>query len=428
MITSLRLVNFKNFADETLRVGPFTLLVGTNASGKSNIRDAFRFLHGIGRRYTLAEIMGGKYGGVGQLEWAGIRGAPSEVTRLERIYVNDWYDWSTFTIQLELSWMDERGFYLIKVGHHPVSGFIVLEESLRADSGIIYRTKETGDSSNYSLLVGSKGDELPGLSRVKPALTQLSEHLLRGQPILSKADHELVELFCFRALVAMLSIRFLEPSADRMKAPSFPGATILGDFGENLATVLQAICSDSARRDVLTAWLRELTPMDVRDFQFPSDPNGWVYLRILEGNGRKISVTSASDGTLRFLVMLAALLGTDPAGLYFFEEIDNGIHPARLSLLIDLLERQTAKDQIQVVATTHSPGLLDMVSDATFENTSVVYRDENSADAIIRPVAGLPRVRELRKSQGLGRLHAAGWMENMLAFAEANNDDGEDSQ
>ena len=49
MISSLRLVNFKNFADETLKVGPFTVIVGANASGKSNIRDAFRFLHGIGR-------------------------------------------------------------------------------------------------------------------------------------------------------------------------------------------------------------------------------------------------------------------------------------------------------------------------------------------------------------------------------------------
>ena len=73
MITSIRLVNFKNFADETLRVGPFTVLVGANASGKSNIRDAFRFLHGIGRGYTLADIIGGKHGGGGQIEWSGVR-------------------------------------------------------------------------------------------------------------------------------------------------------------------------------------------------------------------------------------------------------------------------------------------------------------------------------------------------------------------
>ena len=81
MITSIRLVNFKNFADETLRVGPFTVIVGANASGKSNIRDAFRFLHGIGRGYTLAEIIGGKYGPGGQLEWAPIRGAADEIIR-----------------------------------------------------------------------------------------------------------------------------------------------------------------------------------------------------------------------------------------------------------------------------------------------------------------------------------------------------------
>ena len=62
MISSFKLINFKNFANEQLRVGPFTVIVGANASGKSNIRDAFRILHGIGRGYTLSEIIGGKYG------------------------------------------------------------------------------------------------------------------------------------------------------------------------------------------------------------------------------------------------------------------------------------------------------------------------------------------------------------------------------
>ena len=60
MISSLRLINFKNFADETLKVGPFTVIVGANASGKSNIRDAFRILNGIGRGFSLAEIMDGR--------------------------------------------------------------------------------------------------------------------------------------------------------------------------------------------------------------------------------------------------------------------------------------------------------------------------------------------------------------------------------
>ena len=77
MITSIRLVNFKNFADETLRVGPFTVIVGANASGKSNIRDAFRFLCGIGDGFTLAEIIGGK----SRSNWEPIRGAANEIIR-----------------------------------------------------------------------------------------------------------------------------------------------------------------------------------------------------------------------------------------------------------------------------------------------------------------------------------------------------------
>ena len=81
MLTALRLQNFKNFTDETLRMGRFTIIVGTNASGKSNIRDALRFLHGVGRGYTLADILGGKYGAGGQVEWEQIGGAPAEVLR-----------------------------------------------------------------------------------------------------------------------------------------------------------------------------------------------------------------------------------------------------------------------------------------------------------------------------------------------------------
>ena len=123
--------------------------------------------------------------------------------------------------------------------------------------------------------------------------------------------------------------------------------------------------------------------------------------------------------------MLAALLGTNPTGLYFLEEIDNGIHPARLSLLIDLLERLTAKGNIQVVATTHSPALLDLINDGTFKNTSVVCRLEDTNDAIIRPLDSLPNVQELRKSQGLSRLHTSHWMEDILNLQTWRNQDDE---
>ena len=84
MITLPHLTDFKNFADETLHLGPFTIIVGANASGKSNLGDAFRYLHGTGRGCILSEIFGGRYGAGGQVERPPIRGQASEQVRFGR--------------------------------------------------------------------------------------------------------------------------------------------------------------------------------------------------------------------------------------------------------------------------------------------------------------------------------------------------------
>ena len=120
--------------------------------------------------------------------------------------------------------------------------------------------------------------------------------------------------------------------------------------------------------------------------------------------------------------MLTALLGTNPSGIYFFEELDNGIHPNRLWLLLELIEKQTAQNGLQVITTTHSPDMLALINDRTFENTSVTCRLEDTDDAVIRSVASLPNAQKLRRSQGLGRLHTSGWLEDMLNLARAQDE------
>ena len=416
MITSLRLVNFKNFADETLRVGPFTIIVGANASGKSNVRDAFRFLHGIGRGYTLAEIMGGKYGAGGQLEWAGIRGAMNEVIRFGEDEFSLTVGIDDLSYRIETSEDDARsGIFRVTderltanvktvFGSHPIEGTI---RAQGYDTHVV-----TGDPKP-----GAKRKAAASVRGDQPALTQLQEH----RRVVKTAKD------CASEMIDVLAgVRFLDLAPARMREPTFPGATTLGDSGENLATTLEAICGDCSLHETLSRWLRELTPMDVAGLAFQRDPSGRVSLNVREGNGETVSAYSASDGTLRLLAMLAALINPSPAGLYFFEEIDNGIHPSRLHLLIDLIEKQTARNGTQVITTTHSPAVLDLINDTTFRNTSVVYRDEDSADAVIRPVAELPNATKLRKSQGLGRLHAGGWMETALSFAEGYSEEDDE--
>ncbi len=413
MITSIRLVNFKNFADETLRVGPFTVIVGANASGKSNIRDAFRFLCGIGRGYTLAEIIGGKYGPGGQRRWEPIRGAVNEIIRFGQ---------ETFSIEVEIVWGDggaysEKAQYMIEVGldKRKPDEFQIKKEKLIVESETIYIAHSSGENLRVRGAWDKEQEEIL-LESNRGVLRQLVEHL-QVKAVSKKEPVRLISMIGW--INSILSdIHFPELSPDRMREPSLPGADVLGDFGENLPTILEKICTDPKRQEILISWVHELTPMDVQGFEFPRDPSGRIHLMICEANGRKVSAYSASDGTLRFLAMLAALLGENPMGLYFFEEIDTGIHPARLHLLMDLIEGQTAKQGIQVITTTQAPTLLTVLNDQTFESTSIVCRLEDSSDAIIRPVGDLPNVRELRQDQGLGWLHESGWMENALYFTE----------
>ena len=388
MITSLRLKNFKNFADETLKLGPFTVIVGANASGKSNIRDAFRFLHGIGRGYTLAEIMGGKMGAGGYIEWDGIRGAPNEVVRWEQWNADGWGE---FYASAELELNGKRITYAVTAGINPDAqdGFRMMSERMSAGREWILG----------SIVSESEWGLIP---EARPALTRPIGWNPPGDDLRS------------RLCSAIRSMRFLDLSPERMRDPSIPGATTLGDAGQNLPTVLESICADADRKQTLLSWFEELTPMDVAGFEFPRDPSGRVHLQIVERNGRKVSAYSASDGTLRFLGILAALLNDDTGGLYFFEEIDNGIHPNRLWLLLDLIERQTAKGNIQVITTTHNPALLAWMNDETFEHTSVVYRDQYWSDSVIRPIAGLYDLRELRKSKGIEWLLTSGWLESAM--------------
>ena len=176
MITSIRLVNFKNFADETLRVGPFTVIVGANASGKSNIRDAFRFLHGIGRGYTLAEILGGKHGGGGQVEWRPIRGAANEIIRFGQLL---------FSLEVGVNLNGIELHYSIEISSLPdkdnpqrIDKFWVSREQLTSDATSGFHSYGSGERPEIEKSLEPYIDPHPD----KPNLTQLLSQKVEFPP------------------------------------------------------------------------------------------------------------------------------------------------------------------------------------------------------------------------------------------------------
>ena len=411
MITSVRLEGFKNFRDATLHLGPLTVIVGTNASGKSNIRDAFRFLHGMGRGYSLAEIIGEKYVEGGVLQWKGIRGGIREVA---------FHGESSFQVTTLMSRdSHETAKHWIDVGvRSRKTGPVVNGESLQVGDDVAFETRFSGSSPGIgSLPVWMKKNNVDDheyfLAQSLFISTRTVLEQFRASMFSNRSDY----VRCREFIESLESMRFLDLSPDAMKVPSVPGQVILGDRGENLSSVLQAICNDDDTKRAMIEWVRQLTPLDVSDFDFVPDQTGRVLLTLIESTGRRTSAYSASDGTLRFLAIIAALMGPDSAKFYFLEEIDNGIHPTRLSLLLQLIEQQTKHCGIQVVTTTHSPLMLAMLSPEARQHASLVYRLEGSTEAKITRIVDIPGANAVLETQNIGRLHESGWLENAVQFA-----------
>lgn len=420
MLIGIKLINFKNFQDTTIILGPVTLLVGTNAAGKSNIRDACRFLHGISRGYSIAEILGEKYIEGGVLQWRGIRGGTKEITFAGR---------SSFELEVIFTIKDKIEERILaywiqveadRIGNPPR----VIGESLteligindRNQSQLIFDShpKENSlpqhDPLYLNVRVQKKGSsQYPTFSfwNQSPIIGQLIEH-----SDVSPSVRETARL----AIKAFTSMRFLDLTPEAMRMPSLPGQTILGDRGENLSSVLQAICQNPQRKQALLQWVQKLTPMDAKDFEFPSDFTGKVLLTLVEENGQRISAYSASDGTLRFLGIIAALLGTEAARFYFLEELENGIHPTRLHLILQLMEQKVAEGRIQIIATTHSPQLLKSLSPKSLEYASLLYRIPNRTYAKVKRIIDIPEAQRIIQEQDLANLHESGWLEDMVYF------------
>jgi predicted ATPase len=424
MIDSVRLQQFKNFRDATLMLGPLTVIVGTNASGKSNLRDAFRFVHGMSRGYSLAETVGAKYVESGVLQWKGIRGGMREAAT---------YGTSSFAIGTALLMPEDAEH----TGWETQSAWEAAH-SIRVDCG----DEQAGPRAIQESFEGlgrvfydSHGwDDPPAQEESEYLFVRLSRdeqnrkhgkrlRFLSSSPVLSQLPHKKEAFARYRKPAAcfleeLQSMRFLDLSPEAMKIPSIPGQIVLGDRGENLSSILQAICADSSKKQALSEWLRQLTPLDVSDFEFVGDQTGKILLSLVESNGQRTSAYSASDGTLRFLAIIAALMGPDRVKFYFLEEIDNGIHPTRLALLLQLIEQHTRRGDVQIVTTTHSPQLLGMLSPESRQHAILVYRLQNETEARIQRIVDIPGALDVLATENWSRLHESGWLENVASFAQ----------
>ena len=121
--------------------------------------------------------------------------------------------------------------------------------------------------------------------------------------------------------------------------------------------------------------------------------SGNVALNLMQGQ-TLIPADVLSEGTLRILGLLALGGAKEPPGLLCFEEPENGIHPDRLDLVASLL-KTLADGGTQVIVTTHSPTLLDLLP----EKSLYMFQIDN-VNTVVDPFSNWKtRRRKLRSSK-----------------------------
>jgi predicted ATPase len=205
------------------------------------------------------------------------------------------------------------------------------------------------------------------------------------------------------------------PDALRKMAPSEPSPSLSAD-GSNLAAVLDAMLTGPDRASLyeLERKLYETIP-NLRGISAPTvllqkaqqTPSTLKALQfVLAGNERPpvaIPADLVSDGALLLTAYLALAYGDTPE-ILLIEEPENGLHPSRLKMIIDLLRKVTTGEvgnrKRQIIMTTHSPLLLNYCQP---EEVRIVTRDAEGATQVT-PLVDVPDIKRLLEEFGIGEL------------------------
>ena len=127
-------------------------------------------------------------------------------------------------------------------------------------------------------------------------------------------------------------------------------------------------------RDIVRVWT-ETVGMFGKDAMLYCEEN-WI-----DGKTQKLDARGMSDGTLRFIAIVTALLTLPEKTLLLIEEVDNGLHPSRSKELIKALEEIGRERNIDVLCTTHNPYLIDSLGTDMIPCITYVKRNEHTGSS-----------------------------------------------
>ena len=360
---------------------PFTVIVGVNAAGKSNLFDALALLSELASGNSIQKVLSSQRGELRELFTLFDNGKRAkEMSFVVEMLVNptvtdEWNQSEKVSVT--------RLRYEVALRHVGVDNVEIIRESLspirkKDDKWASYLPNKTDshwrpamkrtrqkpflsfnfdESVTVSIYDNDEG-KIDNMTTSGSNLTFISRFSKCDTPHLLAARME------------MMSWRFLHFNPDDLRTPSFKSESMfdLDSTGKNLAATLNRLKKeDEYNLVVISQLIRKCIP-DYSAINVKEELDGSRYvLYVKDRRHKEFTSRVLSEGTLRIIALCVLAVDNHHSGLLCFEEPENGIHPMRLEVMANLMEQlssdfmNTELKLRQVIVNTHSPRFVEEV-------------------------------------------------------------------
>ena len=365
-LQSVRVRNFKAIVDsKVVKLGALTAFIGNNGAGKSSLIEALETYQTIvrdGLDIAMQRWLG--------IEHARHKGQEAKDRRGE--FVNP----ISFELAIGISPRKVRRIELEANNDQKANRMFIAQDRISNNDGTWLERNNIGAMKTY-------GDGRSLLSAPMADFMEEARHVLDWQ--------------------------FLTLSPERMGLPvpqqRTGGRVRLARDGSNIADFLRDLRhQDLNAYDGIVQTMSYVLPYAI-DLQpaTTSELERKAWLRMKEADF-EVPGWMLSTGTLRLLALLALLRHPNPPSLIVIEEVENGLDPRSIHLLVEEIRNAVLDGTTQVILTTHSPYLLDLL---TLEHLVLVERDDKGQPRFIRP-ADNENLQRWAKSFAPGKLYTMG--------------------
>lgn len=341
-LTTLRLKNFKAIQDSGEVVfTPLTVFIGNNGSGKSSLIEGLETLQQI-TDDGLDKAM---------RRWHGFEYVRNITTNSNEHSSFDLEMPSKQNMSFQIAGSAVTGLNESK-SHHTFTALTEVEynTSTKEISFLSESLTENRDGKEPRIVTRTKYNTIKDLIGESRAF---GDHISPNESILSAETS--IHFWQFNRLNPDLM-------GEPVQRNRVPGERRLETDGSNIADFIldMSIEHPGILNEIIELMQAVLPYATEVQLVTVSDVGLRVYMQLVE-NGQKIPGWLFSTGTLRVLALLALLRHPNPPPLIVIEEIENGLDPRTIHMLVEELRYATENGLTQIIITTHSPYLLDLL-------------------------------------------------------------------